>query len=217
VTGQRLRDYERQTLEKGKDRMFARKTPLLRILTVGFSVLVLLASTSIQTAQAGCRHCGSGGGGGGGGGGGSGQLTQAEIDGLTYMREEEKLARDAYLTLYAKWHLSIFSNIASSEVMHMSRIKDVLDRYGLPDPAAGQAVGEFTNPILQQLYNDLMVQGSQSSTEALKVGVTIEEVDIQDLETYIASTNKTDILQVYNNLLNASYHHLSAFNNQLGQ
>jgi len=51
----------------------------------------------------------------------------------------------------------------------------------------------------------------------LKVGVTIEEVDIQDLKNYIASTNKTDILRVYNNLLNASYKQLSAFNNQLGQ
>jgi hypothetical protein len=100
--------------------------------------------------------------------------------------------------------------------MHMTRVKDLLDRYGLPDPAAGKAVGEFTNPVLQQLYDDLMAQGSLSSTEALKVGVTIEEVDIKDLRNNIAATNKTDILQVYNNLLNASYNHLSAFNSQLG-
>jgi hypothetical protein len=62
-----------------------------------------------------------------------------------------------------------------------------------------------------------MVQGSQSSTEALRVGVTIEEVDIQDLQRYLELTNKTDITNVYSALQNASYHHLSAFNNQLGQ
>jgi hypothetical protein len=99
----------------------------------------------------------------------------------------------------------------------MSRVKDLLDRYGLADPAAGKGIGEFTNPDLQKLYNDLMLQGSRSSTEALKVGVRIEEVDIQDLQNYIALSNKTDIIQVYTNLKNASYNHLSAFNNQLGQ
>jgi hypothetical protein len=146
-----------------------------------------------------------------------GQLTQGEIDGLTYMREEEKLARDAYWTLYAKWGLPIFSKIANSEVMHTSQMKQLLDYYGLPDPAAGKAVGEFTNPILQQLYHDLMVQGSQSSTEALRVGVAIEEVDIRDLLHYLGLTDKSDILSAYNMLLNGSYCHLRAFNNQLGQ
>ena len=99
----------------------------------------------------------------------------------------------------------------------MSRIKNLLDRYGLPDPAAGQPVGGFTNPILQQLYDDLMVQGSQSTSDALQVGVTIEEVDIHDLQNYIALTDESDITQVYNNLLSGSYCHLRAFNNQLGQ
>ena len=202
--------------------MSARKIQLPGLLALGLTTLTLLTLLSVQVTQAAhltdgvsptCRGCGGGGGGGGGGG----ELTQAEIDGLTYMREEEKLARDSYLTLYDQWHLPIFSKIANSELMHMSRVKELLDAYRLPDPAAGQPVGTFTNPTLQQLYDDLMVQGSQSATEALKVGVTIEEVDIQDLQNYIALTNKTDIIQVYSRLLNASYNHLSAFNNQLGQ
>ncbi len=71
--------------------------------------------------------------------------------------------------------------------------------------------------FLLLLYNDLMVQGSQSSTEALRVGVTIEEVDIRDLQKYLALTNKSDITSVYTNLMNASYNHLRAFNSQLGQ
>jgi hypothetical protein len=99
----------------------------------------------------------------------------------------------------------------------MSRVKDLLDRYGLADPAAGKPVGVFSNPILQQLYNELMVQGNQSSTQALRVGITIEEVDIADLQKHIASTNKADITNVYTMLMNGSYHHLDAFNYQLGQ
>lgn len=187
------------------------------------SMFVLLVLLSVQVAQAAdmtngnfpaCMRCP---GGGGGGGGSAGQLTQAETEGLLYMREEEKLARDSYLTLYDQWHLPIFAKIANSEVMHMSKVKELLDRYGLADPAASKQVGEFSNPVLQQLYNDLMVQGSQSATEALKVGVTIEEVDIHDLQHYLGLTNKSDIINVYTMLSNGSYCHLRAFNSQLGQ
>jgi len=72
-----------------------------------------------------------------------------EIEGLLFMREEEKLARDVYLTLYDQWNLSIFKNIAASESAHMDAILTLLERYGIDDPAAGKDVGEFTNPDLQ--------------------------------------------------------------------
>jgi hypothetical protein len=149
--------------------------------------------------------------------GGRWQLTQSEIEGLSYMREEEKLAHDSYLTLYAKWHLPIFSNAASREVAHMSRVKDLLDRYGLADPADGKAVGEFSNADLQQQYDDLMVQGSQSSIEALKVGAAIEEADISDLQRCLETTTRTDITKVFSSLKSASYSHWRAFSKQLGQ
>jgi hypothetical protein len=182
----------------------------LLIVAFAMSFTAQVADAAPSSADMGCRNCG-------GGGGSGSQLTAVEIEGLTYMREEEKLARDSYWTLYDRWHLSIFSKISNSEVMHMSKIKDLLDRYGLPDPAAGKRVGEFSNPVLQQLYNSLMIQGSQSPTEALKVGVTIETVDIQDLQKYLGQTNKADIINVYNSLLNGSYCHLRMFNTQLGQ
>ncbi len=62
-----------------------------------------------------------------------------------------------------------------------------------------------------------MVRGSQSSKEALQVGVTIEETDIADLQKYIGLTNKPNTENVYTNLLNGSYHHLDAFNTQIRQ
>ena len=39
-------------------------------------------------------------------------LSDSETYWLTYMREEEKLARDVYLFLYDKWHSRIFKNIS---------------------------------------------------------------------------------------------------------
>jgi hypothetical protein len=138
-------------------------------------------------------------------------LTDTEKSWLTYMREEEKLARDVYMFMYDKWGSQIFSNISVSEQTHMDVIKTLLDRYGIPDPAAGKVLGVFTNQDLQDLYNVLIEDGSVSLVEALKVGVVIEETDIDDLNAGIASTKRKDIKTVYGNLLRGSLNHLKAF------
>jgi len=138
-------------------------------------------------------------------------LSEAEIAGLLYMREEEKLAHDVYLTLYQAWDLSIFRNIASSEQKHTDAVRSLLERYGIDDPAAEQEIGLFTNSELQTLYNELVDAGSQSITGALRVGATIEEIDILDLEKYLAQTQQEDIRQVYENLMAGSHNHLRAF------
>ena len=108
----------------------------------------------------------------------SGELTEEEINGLIFMREEEKLAHDVYIALYQTWGLSIFQNIANSEQTHTDTVKVLLDAYGIADPSANTAPGEFVNPELQALYTQLVAQGSQSLTDALKVGAAIEEIDI---------------------------------------
>ena len=149
-----------------------------------------------------------------------GELSADESAALLYMREEEKLAHDVYVTFYARWNLRIFQNISQSEQIHTEAIKTLLDRYGLTDPASSE-IGVFTNPDLQALYGNLIARGSQSLAEALKVGAAIEEIDILDLQTHLAETDNTDIQQVYNNLMNGSYNHLQAFvstlNTQTGE
>jgi hypothetical protein len=142
-------------------------------------------------------------------------LTADEIAGLKFMREEEKLAHDVYVTFYQQYGLAIFNNIANSEATHMAAFKTLLDRYGIADPAAGQPIGVFTDPELQALYNQLIAQGRQSLSAALKVGGAIEEIDILDLKERLATTTRSDIRQVYTSLLNGSYNHLRAFANTL--
>jgi hypothetical protein len=144
-------------------------------------------------------------------------LTEEEIYWLTYMREEEKVARDAYLVLNEKWNLRIFTTIAASEQRHMDAIKTLLDTYAIPDPAADKEQGEFTNPALQKLFNDLIQQGSISRVEALNVGILIEETDIDDLNEGITSTRQNDIKTVYSNLLQGSLNHLDAFESILAK
>ncbi len=139
-----------------------------------------------------------------------GELSQAETDALLFMREEEKLARDVYNAMASLWGLPAFSNIASSEQTHMDAVLALIERYGLTDPASDQA-GVFTNPDLQNLYTQLVSQGSQSVEEAFQVGAAIEEIDILDLQQRLTQTDQLDIQQVFDSLLNGSYNHLSAF------
>ena len=71
--------------------------------------------------------------------------------------------------------------------------------------------GIFTNPDIARLYGDLVVIGSKSEIDALKVGATIEDLDIRDLEEFLEKTNNPDIRLIYENLKRGSYNHLRAF------
>jgi hypothetical protein len=92
------------------------------------------------------------------------------------MREEEKLAYDVYTALSKKWGLTVFNNISSSELTHTTAVLTLLNKYNIADPVGNNAVGIFGNSTLQALYNQLVVQGSISLTEAVKVGATIEDL-----------------------------------------
>ncbi|MEW6765976.1 MAG: DUF2202 domain-containing protein [Pseudomonadota bacterium] len=147
-------------------------------------------------------------------------LTQAEIDEATFMREEEKLARDVYDELAAYWLVqagtapvvTIMNNISDSEQAHMDTMKEVLDCYGLPDPVdAAETRGVFINPELSQLYTALTTQGQAGQLEALRVGALIEEVDIEDLAVSIEISQQKYTDQVYANLMCGSRNHMRAF------
>jgi hypothetical protein len=142
-------------------------------------------------------------------------LSEAEAQMLIFMREEEKLAHDVYLVMLENWGVAIFANILASEQRHMDSMLKMLTKYGLPDPAAGMAAGEFTNKELQDLYDTLIEQGNRSLIDALQVGVEIEITDIFDIQNALAGTQRRDLRTAYTNLLEGSYNHLQAFKEAL--
>lgn len=139
------------------------------------------------------------------------ELTDAELAGITFMREEEKLARDVYLQLADTWGLQIFSNIARSEEAHMDAVLSLIELAGLEDPAQGLSQGEFFNEDLQDLYDELVSSGQESLDAALLVGAAIEEIDILDLQEHLQETDNAAVKEVYQNLLNGSINHLQSF------
>lgn len=143
-------------------------------------------------------------------------LSTAEAAAVTYMREEEKLARDVYTKLAAQWNDPVFARIAVSEQRHMDAMGQLITRYKLADPAKGKAAGEFTNPELQQLYDELVAKGGASQAAAIQVGVAIEKLDIADLEERLAVSEHRDLTQVLQNLERGSQNHLRAFTAHAG-
>jgi hypothetical protein len=136
---------------------------------------------------------------------------------LSFMREEEKLARDMYQALAVLWLESpVFANIVKSEQMHMDQMKCLLDAFSLADSASADA-GKFNNADLQALYDSLSIRGVASLSDALRVGALIEETDIADLDKTIATTQVPEIKLVYGNLRKDSENHLRAFVGALEQ
>jgi hypothetical protein len=139
----------------------------------------------------------------------------AHVADVTYLREEEKLARDVYLTLHKRWGLQIFDNISRSEQRHMDRMRSLLASYGAPDPVRSDEVGAFTNPELGALYEKLTRQGEKSETQALLVGATIEDLDIRDIIAMKERTSAPEALDAFAKLECGSRNHMRAFTRQL--
>jgi len=139
---------------------------------------------------------------------------------LAYMREEEKLAHDVYAYFDQLYEVrepgaNVFGRIAASETRHTEAVLKLLVAYGLPDPAYEEA-GRFLDEDLQAMYDTLVAIGEEGVTEALGVGVLIEQKDMTDIvEAIEVSLAYADIVQVYSNLLAGSENHLDAFNKVL--
>ncbi|MCY1722595.1 DUF2202 domain-containing protein [Prolixibacteraceae bacterium Z1-6] len=143
-----------------------------------------------------------------------GVLTEAEAEGLVKMLEEEKLARDVYLYFYATYSEPIFQNIANSELAHVNAVLNLLEGYEEEYPELGDE-GEFNDPDFTALYASLIEQGEESLEAALKVGATIEDLDIADLMNLLDEVENADVIRVYGNLLAGSENHMRAFINVL--
>lgn len=141
------------------------------------------------------------------------RLSAEEKAGILFMREEEKLARDAYELFYEKWGVNPFGHIRFSEQTHMDQVKTLIVSYKLEDPIEKTAdePGKFQNGQLQNLYAELVKEGSASMAAGLKTGALIEEIDILDLDARMAQSQNADILRVFGYLKRASENHLNAF------
>jgi len=84
-----------------------------------------------------------------------------ELEMLTFMREEEKLARDVYRVLFEQWGTQVFKNISRSEEEHMEALAGRLNYYQVPDPIVDDSTGAFVDTGLATAYLDLTEWGGE--------------------------------------------------------
>ena len=157
---------------------------------------IIALSIAILVAASPALFAGKGGHGGNGNSSQSvseSQLSPEETELLLFMREEEKLARDVYITLNEQWNIQVFANISNSEQKHMDTMKLRLDDYGLTDPVTDDSVGVFNNTKLQGWYWELVTKEQNSELDALYVGALIEETDIIDLQSAIDASDHAEV------------------------
>ena len=136
-------------------------------------------------------------------------ITQKDKDALLFMLEEEKLARDTYDYLDGLYGNNQFSNIKRSEQSHMDAVVNLLEYYTIPYTIYPD--GQFANQDIQDFYDQFVTKGAIDTINALEVGATIEDLDIVDLEDYIALTSNVNIITVFESLQCGSRNHLRSF------
>ncbi len=158
---------------------------------------------------------------------------------LVFMREEEKLARDVYLTLSAVYpDEQEFSNIAEgSEQTHTDTVRDMLAKYDIPDPNPDannlpDSIGVFTGAdygwYFTEKFDYLVNWGSTTLLDGLYVGAFIEELDMVDIikcpkvivqtdngigedECGLEYTDEAALQIMYTHLVEGSKDHLRAY------
>lgn len=167
-------------------------------------------------------------------------LDATEASHLNFMREEEKLARDVYLTLADLYpDQAVFNRIATrSEQTHTDTMRDKLDQFNLPDPNPNtnnlpSSIGVFTGDEWGWYFTEkfalLTAQGEVSELDALYVGALIEELDMHDIAVCpqvmidrgfsspcgLEYTDEAALQTAYRALINGSESHLRSYVEQI--
>ncbi len=139
-------------------------------------------------------------------------LNTQQIQALSFIVQEEKLARDVYGVMYATRWINKFDNILNAEENHQTLVANILTAYGIINPNDGKSAWQFEDKELQTLYTNLIDQWKQSSNAAIQAGITIEQKDIADIQDMMWLFEWYDDIQnVLQKLLDGSQRHLAAF------
>jgi len=139
-------------------------------------------------------------------------MTEEQKDELFFIYQEEKVARDVYITLGNIYtNENTFASIQLSEQRHIDSARGLCEKYGVSiEGVDEESVGNFVLQPLQELYDTCVAKGQKSLLDALEVGELIEVTDIEDLEHAMVGM-PNDVVNVFENLKEGSLNHLDAF------
>jgi len=167
------------------------------------------------------------------------ELTNSDISielkkSLAYMGNEERLAFDLYNEFYELFpDITQLTNIANrSEIKHIEAVQKLIQNYEITGTELSDSnftslyyqnkikdnsfIQFFHHLSIQELYNALIIDGSKSEVDALKVACKVELIDIEDLNKYLLlAKNTTDITNTFEFLRSGSYIHYWRFDESL--
>jgi len=140
------------------------------------------------------------------------QLDESQKNIIYSIYEEEKVARDVYITLGEIYpEENTFANIQLAEQTHMDAVRNLCVKYGIEIPDVDQDVGVFHLEEMELLYNGFVDDELTSLILALEAGKAIEERDMADLAEALLLDLPKDVEKVFTNLMRGSTYHLEAF------
>ncbi len=140
-------------------------------------------------------------------------VSQPILAALDRLIRVEKVADDAYALFYQATKEQRFKTVLDQENAHEGKLALVLAVNGITNPIAQLKPGQFPDPGLRTLYQQLTAQGSTSKKAALASAVKLEKNDVSDINAILAMKPPTFVANILKELRAASLQHAKIFSN----
>lgn len=129
--------------------------------------------------------------------------------------DEERMAYRLYTEIgEAHPNMRPFQNFPHSEKRHFNALVDYTQA-NFPGSTDGKLDGKFHFESTQALFDKWLTEGKASPQAAAQVGVQLEQLDIADIDEFLAQKPERELKQILENLRRGSENHLAAFQRQL--
>jgi hypothetical protein len=124
-------------------------------------------------------------------------VSDRERDGMRYMLQVHKMARDVYLEFYDLWKVGLFSDLAHEKQLNMDGMLALMRKYETKPQVRPGEFGAFPGRKFRKQYANFLQTGKLSMFEALRVGGTMENLSIFDASWAMDRSDNRDLKAAY--------------------
>lgn len=139
-------------------------------------------------------------------------LTEEQKDMLFFIYQEEKVARDVYITLGKIYNSEkTFRLMQITEQRHLDCTRELCEFYGVDTSSVDESdIGAFESPVLKMLYDAYTEKGKSSFRDALEITEFIGASDVDMLE-HASIGMPSDVVSVYEKLKKGHMNHPNTY------
>ncbi len=143
-------------------------------------------------------------------------LTAAELDGLLFMAEKQKLQRDVYMGMYERNPAPIFNELYLADRKNLEMVSEIIEAYGQKNPALNKGIGDFKRAEIQAIYDEFITSVDNDLIEMLTFALEMENGTAAEIRSFMSEVDgNPDISQLYSELLYGSDTQLDALDEKL--